>query len=77
MPAAVMTSIRRAPRSARWSASLPRTSRCRVGIWTARSDLGSRAGVDLSYARTDMRAQGLTRQRALLSLDCCEDTQGL
>jgi hypothetical protein len=33
--------------------------------------------VDLAYARTDMRAQGLTRQRALLSLDGCEDTQGL
>jgi conjugative relaxase-like TrwC/TraI family protein len=33
--------------------------------------------VDLAYARTDMRSQGLTRQRALLSLDGCEDTQGL
>src|SRR6266542_5105775 len=33
--------------------------------------------VVLAYARTDMRSQGLTKQRALLSLDGCEDTQGL
>jgi hypothetical protein len=38
---------------------------------------GQSRRVDLAYARTDMRAQGLTRQRALLSLDGCEDTQGL
>jgi hypothetical protein len=38
---------------------------------------GQSRRVDLAYARTDMRAQGLTRQRALLSLDGCEDTEGL
>jgi conjugative relaxase-like TrwC/TraI family protein len=38
---------------------------------------GQSRRIDLAYARTDMRAQGLTRQRALLSLDGCEDTQGL
>jgi hypothetical protein len=38
---------------------------------------GQSRRVDLAYARTDMRAQGLTRQRALLSLDGCEDTQGM
>jgi conjugative relaxase-like TrwC/TraI family protein len=38
---------------------------------------GQSRRVDLAYARTDMRSQGLTRQRALLSLDGCEDTQGL
>jgi hypothetical protein len=38
---------------------------------------GQSRRVDLAYARTDMRAQGLTRQRALLSLDDCKDSQGL
>jgi conjugative relaxase-like TrwC/TraI family protein len=38
---------------------------------------GQSRRVDLAYARTDMRSQALTRQRALLSLDGCEDTQGL
>jgi conjugative relaxase-like TrwC/TraI family protein len=38
---------------------------------------GQSRRIDLAYARTDMRSQGLTRQRALLSLDGCEDTQGL
>jgi hypothetical protein len=44
-------------------------------------DAGTRPGqsrrVDLAYARTDMRSQGLTRRRALLSLDGTEDSQGL
>jgi conjugative relaxase-like TrwC/TraI family protein len=38
---------------------------------------GQSRRVDLAYARTDMRSQGLTRRRALLSLDGSEDTQGL
>jgi hypothetical protein len=32
--------------------------------------------VDLAYARTDMRSQGRTEQRALLALDGAEDMQG-
>jgi hypothetical protein len=32
--------------------------------------------VDLAYARTDMRSQGRTEQRALLALDGKEDMQG-
>jgi len=32
--------------------------------------------VDLAYARTDMRSQGRTEQRALLALDGAEDLQG-
>jgi conjugative relaxase-like TrwC/TraI family protein len=38
---------------------------------------GQSRRVDLAYARTDMRSQGLTRGLALLSLDGSEDTQGL
>jgi conjugative relaxase-like TrwC/TraI family protein len=38
---------------------------------------GQSRRVDLAYARTDMRSQALTRQQALVSLDGCEDTQGL
>jgi conjugative relaxase-like TrwC/TraI family protein len=38
--------------------------------------LGQSRRVDLAYARTDMRSQGRTEQRALLALDGAEDMQG-
>jgi len=38
--------------------------------------LGQSRRVDLAYARTDMRSQGRTEQRALLALDGKEDMQG-
>jgi conjugative relaxase-like TrwC/TraI family protein len=37
---------------------------------------GQSRRVDLAYARTDMRSQGRTERRALLSLDGVEDMQG-
>jgi AAA domain/TrwC relaxase len=37
---------------------------------------GQSRRVDLAYARTDMRSQGRTEQRALLALDGTEDMQG-
>jgi hypothetical protein len=37
---------------------------------------GQSRRVDLAYARTDMRSQGRTEQRALLALDGKEDMQG-
>jgi conjugative relaxase-like TrwC/TraI family protein len=37
---------------------------------------GQSRRVDLAYARTDMRSQGRTEQRALLALDGAEDVQG-
>jgi hypothetical protein len=37
---------------------------------------GQSRRVDLAYARTDMRSQGRTEQRALLALDGAEDMQG-
>jgi len=37
---------------------------------------GQSRRVDLAYARTDMRSQGRTERRALLSLDGAEDMQG-
>jgi hypothetical protein len=37
---------------------------------------GQSRRVDLAYARTDMRSQGRTEQRALLALDGIEDMQG-
>jgi AAA domain len=37
---------------------------------------GQSRRVDLAYARTDMRCQGRTEQRALLALDGAEDMQG-
>jgi conjugative relaxase-like TrwC/TraI family protein len=37
---------------------------------------GQSRRVDLAYARTDMRSQGRTEQRALLALDGVEDMQG-
>ena len=41
-----------------------------------RSGPGQSRRVDLAYARTDMRSQGRTEQRALLALDGAEDMQG-
>jgi conjugative relaxase-like TrwC/TraI family protein len=37
---------------------------------------GQSRRIDLAYARTDMRSQGRTEQRALLALDGAEDMQG-
>jgi conjugative relaxase-like TrwC/TraI family protein len=37
---------------------------------------GQSRRVDLAYARTDMRSQGRTEQRALLAIDGAEDMQG-
>ena len=42
----------------------------------AQVGLGQSRRVDLAYARTDMRSQGRTEQRALLALDGAEDMQG-
>ena len=42
----------------------------------ARVRPGQSRRVDLAYARTDMRSQGRTEQRALLALDGAEDMQG-
>jgi hypothetical protein len=55
----------------------PRTVQLPGWYLDARARPGASRRVDLAYARTDMRSQGLTKQRALLSLDGCEDTQGL
>src|SRR6266511_3205181 len=55
----------------------PRTVQLPGWYLDARTRPGASRRVDLAYARTDMRSQGLTKQRALLSLDGCEDTQGL
>src|SRR6266511_1850031 len=55
----------------------PRTVRLPGWYLDATTRPGASRRVDLAYARTDMRSQGLTKQRALLSLDGCEDTQGL
>ncbi len=38
---------------------------------------GQSRRVDLAYARTDMRSQGLTRWQTLMSVDGSEDAQGL
>jgi conjugative relaxase-like TrwC/TraI family protein len=55
----------------------PRTIHLPSWYLDAKTRPGASRRVDLAYARTDMRSQGLTKQRALLSLDGCEDNQGL
>jgi hypothetical protein len=55
---------------------LPRTVRLPGWYLDAASRPGQSRRVDLAYARTDMRSQGRTEQRALLALDGAEDMQG-
>jgi conjugative relaxase-like TrwC/TraI family protein len=54
----------------------PRTVRLPGWYLDARVRPGQSRRVDLAYARTDMRSQGRTERRALLSLDGVEDMQG-
>jgi hypothetical protein len=54
----------------------PRTVRLPHWYLDAQVGLGQSRRVDLAYARTDMRSQGRTEQRALLALDEAEDMQG-
>jgi conjugative relaxase-like TrwC/TraI family protein len=63
--------------SLRTDDATPRTVQLPSWYLDAKARPGASRRVDLAYARTDMRSQGLTKQRALLSLDGCEDTQGL
>src|SRR5215212_1397852 len=54
----------------------PKTVRLLGWYLDAAVQLGQSRRVDLAYARTDMRSQGRTEQRALLALDGAEDMQG-
>jgi ATP-dependent exoDNAse (exonuclease V) alpha subunit len=54
----------------------PRTVRLPGWYLDAAVRPGQSRRVDLAYARTDMRSQGRTEQRALLALDGVEDMQG-
>jgi conjugative relaxase-like TrwC/TraI family protein len=54
----------------------PRTVRLPRWYLDAQVRSGQSRRVDLAYARTDMRSQGRTEQRALLALDGVEDMQG-
>jgi conjugative relaxase-like TrwC/TraI family protein len=54
----------------------PRTVRLPGWYLDAAVRPGQSRRVDLAYARTDMRSQGRTEQRALLALDGAEDMQG-
>jgi conjugative relaxase-like TrwC/TraI family protein len=54
----------------------PRTVRLPGWYLDAQVRPGQSRRVDLAYARTDMRSQGRTEQRALLALDGTEDMQG-
>jgi conjugative relaxase-like TrwC/TraI family protein len=54
----------------------PRTIRLPGWYLDAPVRPGQSRRVDLAYARTDMRSQGRTEQRALLALDGAEDMQG-
>jgi AAA domain/TrwC relaxase len=54
---------------------LPRTVRLPGWYLDAPVQSGQSRRVDLAYARTDMRSQGRTEQRALLALDGAEDMQ--
>jgi conjugative relaxase-like TrwC/TraI family protein len=54
----------------------PRTVRLPGWYLDAAVRPGQSRRVDLAYARTDMRSQGRTEQRALLALDGIEDMQG-
>jgi conjugative relaxase-like TrwC/TraI family protein len=54
----------------------PRTVRLPDWYLDAEVTPGGSRRVDLAYARTDMRSQGRTEQRALLALDGAEDMQG-
>jgi len=54
----------------------PRTVRLPGWYLDAEVQPGGSRRVDLAYARTDMRSQGRTEQRALLALDGAEDMQG-
>jgi conjugative relaxase-like TrwC/TraI family protein len=54
----------------------PRTVRLPGSYLDAQVRPGQSRRVDLAYARTDMRSQGRTEQRALLALDGAEDMQG-
>jgi AAA domain len=54
----------------------PRTVRLPGWYLDAAVAPGGSRRVDLAYARTDMRSQGRTEQRALLALDGAEDMQG-
>jgi hypothetical protein len=54
----------------------PKTVRLPGWYLDATVQPGQSRRVDLAYARTDMRSQGRTEQRALLALDGAEDMQG-
>jgi conjugative relaxase-like TrwC/TraI family protein len=54
----------------------PRTVRLPGWYLDAAVQRGQSRRVDLAYARTDMRSQGRTENRALLALDGAEDMQG-
>jgi hypothetical protein len=54
----------------------PRTVRLPGWYLDAQVRPGQSRRVDLAYARTDMRSQGRTEQRALLAVDGAEDMQG-
>jgi conjugative relaxase-like TrwC/TraI family protein len=54
----------------------PRTVTLPSWYLDAQVTRGQSRRVDLAYARTDMRSQGRTEQRALLALDGAEDMQG-
>jgi AAA domain len=54
----------------------PRTVRLPGWYLDAQVRPGQSRRVDLAYARTDMRSQGRTEQRALLAIDGTEDMQG-
>jgi ATP-dependent exoDNAse (exonuclease V) alpha subunit len=54
----------------------PRTVRLPGWYLDAQVQPGQSRRIDLAYARTDMRSQGRTEQRALLALDGAEDMQG-
>jgi conjugative relaxase-like TrwC/TraI family protein len=54
----------------------PQTVRLPGWYLDAAVQRGQSRRVDLAYARTDMRSQGRTEQRALLALDGAEDMQG-
>jgi conjugative relaxase-like TrwC/TraI family protein len=54
----------------------PRTVRLPGWYLDGKVKPGQSRRVDFAYARTDMRSQGRTEQRALLALDGAEDMQG-
>ena len=54
----------------------PRTVRLPTWYLDGEVRPGQSRRLDLAYARTDMRSQGRTEQRALLALDGAEDMQG-